>query len=179
MAEGLKNGDIPVLFEEKQYLGYNRFSVIRRMVLAIFCFSIYFYSNENPEATVGSSAELLFYLGIGILVVSFLLIFVLHLHTKVIPNGLILDGLWTARRVKIDLNSIIEVSIEKPSRYRLSQPVYNLHRKGRIRFYTRGDQAVQLKDRDGLIYIIGSQRAKELHRILSDQVAELSNSSSS
>ncbi|MGD1847865.1 MAG: hypothetical protein ACFB10_20925 [Salibacteraceae bacterium] len=170
MAEGLKNGDIPVLYEEKQYLGYNRFSVIRRMVLAIFCFSVYFYSNEKPEAGVQATAELLFYLGIGILIVSFLLIFVLHLHTKVIPNGIILDGLWTARRVKIDLNSIVEVKLGAPSRYRLSQPIYNLHRKGRIRFFTRGDQAVHLTDRDGLVYIIGSQRVEELLRVVQEQI---------
>jgi predicted DNA-binding transcriptional regulator len=37
-----------------------------------------------------------------------------------------------------------------------------LHRRGIIKFYTRGDWAVKLTDKDGLSYIIGTQKPDEL-----------------
>ena len=79
---------------------------------------------------------------------------------------MIFDGLWTARKVKIDINSLVDVKKIKYSRFFLNKSVYNLHYKGKIRFFTRGKDAVQLTDNDGQIYIIGSQRAKELVRVI-------------
>lgn len=160
-----------ILYEEKQYLGYNRYSLVRRLALAIFCFFAYYFSPEMPEISGRvSTLELLFYMGIFILLLSVILLFILHIHTKVTPNSLILDGLWTARKVKIDLNSIISVEKIPYSRYLMNRPVYNLHRKGKIRFFTRGNDAVELIDRDGLKYIIGSQKAEELTRVLKNQI---------
>lgn len=159
--------DKNILFEEKQYLGYNRYSNMRRMVLAIFCFFAYYWSEDKYE-----SAQLLFAMGISIMIISALLIFVLHLHTIVIEGSIILDGLWTARRVKIDLNSIASVRAVPAKRFILTRPVYNLHRKGNIRFYTRGKEAVELVDKDGLRYIIGSQMSGQLMQILRQQIRE-------
>ena len=48
-----------VIFEESQYLGYNKLSFIRRMVLALFCFLSYYWS-ENTEEAIGSGNLLLF-----------------------------------------------------------------------------------------------------------------------
>jgi hypothetical protein len=39
----------------------------------------------------------------------------------------------------------------------INNPVYNLHKKGTIRFYSYGKYAVKLTDKDGLVYLIGSQ----------------------
>ena len=64
-----------VLFEEKQYLGYNKYSNIRRMILGIFCFLAFYWSEENQR-----SADLLFLMGICIMVFSGLLTFILHLQ---------------------------------------------------------------------------------------------------
>ena len=154
-----------ILFEEKQYLGYNKYSNVRRMVLGIFCFLAYFLV-ENKDG----SGELFFVMGITILVVSALMIFVLHLHVKVLEGSIILDGLWTSRRVKIDLNSIVSVRAVPAKRFLLMRPVYNLHWKGNIRFYTRGTEAVELIDKDGLRYVIGSQMSGQLVQILQEQI---------
>jgi hypothetical protein len=52
----------------------------------------------------------------------------------------------------------------------LNRAVYNLHLKGTIRFYTRGVDAVELTDKDGLIYLIGSQKAEELTRVIKNKL---------
>jgi archaellum component FlaG (FlaF/FlaG flagellin family) len=163
------------VFEEKQYLGYNKFSLIRRLFLALFCFLVYFYSDRIPQLNkVVNSADLLFFMGIAVLIISAILVFILHLHTKVMNGSIVLDGLWTSRKVKIDLNSIVDVKKVKYSRYLFNRPVYNLHRRGRIKFFTTGNDAVELTDKDGLIYIIGSQRANELVFILQSIITKKS-----
>ena len=122
---------------------------------------------ENHE----KSGELFFFLGIAILVISVLLVFILHFETKVQNKSIILDGLWTSRKVKIDLNSIQSVKKVMYSQYILNRAVYNLHLKGTIRFYTRGPNAVELIDKDGLIYLIGSQNSAELARVISQELS--------
>lgn len=152
-------------FLEKQYLGLNKMSLSRRIVLALFCFSAYYW-RENQE----KSGELFFFLGVAILVISVLLIFLLHFETKVQNKSIILDGLWTARKVKIDLGSIHSAKKVKYSKYILNRAVYNLHLKGTISFYTRGSYAVELIDRDGLTYLIGSQKSEELYRVIEQEL---------
>ena len=150
-------------FLEKQYLGLNKMSFIRRMVLAIFCFIAYYWS-ENHE----KSGDLFFYLGISILVISAILVFVLHFETKIINSSIVLDGLWTSRKVKIDIHSIKSCQKVSYSKFFLNRAVYNLHFKKSIRFFTRGNDAVQLTDQDGQIYLIGSQKAEELERSINN-----------
>ena len=154
-----------ILFEEKQYLGYNRYSNVRRFVLGIFCFIAYFWQEEHDK-----DGELLFAMGIVIMAISVLLMFVLHLHTKVTDHSIILDGLWTSKRVKIDLGSIVSTRAVPSRKYLLSRPVYNLHRKGAIKFYCRGKEGVELIDRDGLVYIIGSQMSGQLVYLLQELI---------
>ena len=148
-------------FIEKQYLGLNKISLSRRMVIAIFCFVIY-YLRENQQ----KSGELLFFLGIFILIISFILVFVLHFETKIKNGSIILDGLWTARKIKIDLKSIRKCEKVLYSKFFLNRSVYNLYFKGTIRFYTRGSDAVKLTDNDGQVYLVGSQKSEELARII-------------
>ncbi len=154
-----------IKFEEKQFLGYNKLSFFRRMVFTIFCFSAYYWSEEQNK-----SGDLFFIMGISILVISALLVFVLHFHTNVLNGSVVLDGLWTARKVKIDLSSIEQVSKTEYSRFIFNKSVYNLHRKGTIRFYTRGKECVELVDKDGLVYLIGSQRIDELTKVLEEAI---------
>ena len=155
-----------IKFVEKQYLGLNKMSLSRRITLALFCFVAYYWK-ENHE----KSGELFFFLGIAILVISVLLVFILHFKTKVQNKSIILDGLWTSRKVKIDLNSIQSVKKVMYSKYILNRSVYNLHLKGTIRFYTRGPNAVELIDKDGLIYLIGSQNSAEFARVISQELS--------
>ena len=153
-------------FLEKQYFGLNKMSLARRMSLALFCFSAYYW-RENHE----KSGELYFFLGIAIMLISIILFFILHFKTQVINGSIILDGLWTSRKIKIDTSSIVSVKRVKYSKYILNRAVYNLHLKGTIRFYTRGIDAVELTDKDGLIYLIGSQKAEELTRVIQNKLS--------
>jgi len=148
-------------FIEKQYLGLNKMSITRRMSLAIFCFAAYYW-RENHE----KSGELYFFLGIAIILISIILLFVLHFKTQVKNGSIILDGLWTSRKIKIDTGSIVSAKKVQYSKYFLNRAVYNLHLKGTIRFYTRGIEAVELIDKDGLVYLIGSQKPEELARVI-------------
>ena len=177
-----------ILFEEKQFIGYNKWAILWRTVLALFCFMLYFWSEnpkpiavsvintelfKTPPSYVGEdSGQLFFLMGVIIMLLSLILIFVLHLHTKVINNNLILDGLWTSRKVKIDLSGIIEAKKVKYSVYLLNPPIYNLHFKGVIRFFTQGNDAVELTDKDGLKYLIGSQKAEELAVLIKKLIVE-------
>ena len=175
-----------ILFEEKQYLGLNKQSILRRTVLVLFCFIAYYWS-ENPKPVdvslihIGSypaedipnSGQLFFIMGIVILLMSTALIFVMHIHTVVHETSITLNSLWTSRKVKIDLRSVASVKKMLYSKYRLNRPVYNLHSKGKIRFYTKGPHVVELTDKDGLRYRIGSQRADELIKILQFQMDKM------
>ena len=152
-------------FIEKQYLGLNKMSLSRRMSLAIFCLVAYYWRENHDKA-----GELYFFIGIGIMVISILLLFLLHFETKVKNESVILDGLWTSKKIKIDTASIVSVKKVKYSKYFLNLSVYNLHQKGTIRFYTRGFDAVELTDKDGLVYLIGSQKPEELTRVIQDKL---------
>lgn len=148
-------------FTEKQYLGREFIPITIRLALAILCFAIYFFTSE-PER----KGDLLLVVGFGILIISILMGFMLHFRIRVVNKSVLLDGLWTTQLVKIDLNSIVHVEQKSYSRYILNNPVYNLHKKGTIRFFTAGNCAVHLTDRDGLVYIIGSLHPNELERAI-------------
>lgn len=152
-------------FMEKQYLGREWIPISIRLVMAIFCFVIYFFTGDRER-----NSDLLLVVGFGILIISVLMGFLLHFRTRVKNNSVMLDGLWTTRLVKIDLNSIVKVEKGSYSRYFFNNPVYNLHKKGTIRFFTSGNDAIHLTDRDGLVYIIGSQRVNELERAIREEM---------
>ena len=150
---------------EKQYFGLNRISILRRICLVIFCLIAYFW-RENQ----GKSGDLYFFIGIGIIIFSIILLFILHFKTKIINDSIILEGLWTARKVKINIFSLESVQKVEYSKYILNRSVYNLHVKGTIRFYTRGENAIQLTDKDGLIYLIGTQKPNQLYNIIQNKL---------
>tara|TARA_B100001059_G_C17800349_1_gene565765 strand:- start:1082 stop:1561 length:480 start_codon:yes stop_codon:yes gene_type:complete len=152
-------------FFEKQYLGLNKVSLGSRLALATFCFLVYYW-REN----INKEGELFFFTGIAIILFSVLLFFVLHFQTQVLNGSIILDGLWTSRKIKIDTSSIVSAEKVNYSKYIINFPVYNLYYKGTIRFYTRSKDAVKLIDKDGLIYMIGSQRAEELCQVVNKKL---------
>jgi len=154
-------------FIEKQYLGrdYSRISV--RLVLALFCFAAYFITEGREE-----NAALFLVVGCGILLVSVIMMFLLHFKTTVRNQSIVLDGLWTTKMVKIDLNSIVKVERTPYSSYIINNPVYNLHQKGTVRFYAGGEDAVKLTDKDGLLYIIGTQCPSELEQSIMAQMGK-------
>jgi hypothetical protein len=147
------------LFVEKQYLGrdYGRISI--RMVMALFCFAAYYITERREQ-----NADLFLVVGCAILIVSIIMMFLLHYRTTVTEKAIILDGLWTTAKVTIDLNSITHVERTHYSSFLINNPVYNLHKKGTIRFYAGGKDAIKLTDRDGLNYIIGTHCPEEFER---------------
>jgi hypothetical protein len=154
-------------FIEKQYLGrdYSRISV--RLVMALFCFAAYFITERREQ-----NADLFLVVGCGIVIASVIMIFLLHFKTTVNNKSIVLDGLWTTKMVKIDLNSIVKVERTPYSSYIINNPVYNLHQKGTVRFYAGGKDAVRLTDRDGLRYIIGTQCPTELEQSIKVEMGE-------
>ncbi|MBE9585595.1 hypothetical protein IM792_14155 [Mucilaginibacter sp. JRF] len=152
--------DKPV-YIEKQYLGREFIPLTIRLVLAMSCFAAYFFTEGN-----NSNGDLLIVVGFAIIIISIIMGFLLHFRTRVQNKSIMLDGLWTTRLVKIDLNSIVKAEKGTYSRYLFNNPVYNLHTRGTIRFYAGGREAIHLTDRDGLLYIIGSQHANELLRAI-------------
>lgn len=152
-------------YQEKQYLGRDYTFISIRLVMAIFCFLAYYFTDNRDK-----NGELLLLVGCGILVISILMLFLLHYRTVINNKAVLIDGLWTTRLVKIDLNSIIKVEKSPYSKYILNNPVYNLHRKGSIKFYAGGKDAIKLTDRDGLVYIIGTQRQDEFYRVIMEEL---------
>lgn len=159
-------------FVEKQYLGrdYTRISV--RLVMALFCFGAYFVTEQRER-----NGDLFLVVGCSILVVSVIMMFMLHYRTTVKNQSVIIDGLWTTKLVKIDLNSIVRIERKPYSSYIINNPVYNLHQKGKIRFYAGGKEAISLVDRDGLEYIIGTLHPAELERAVMKEMEIIKNKS--
>lgn len=154
-----------VAFLERQYLGRDHGRISIRLVLALFCFAAYFITEKREE-----NAGLFLVVGFGILVTSVIMMFLLHYKTTVKNKSIVLDGLWTTKMVKIDLNSIVKVERTPYSSYIINNPVYNLHQKGTVRFYAGGKDAVKLTDRDGLVYVIGTLHQKELERSILEEM---------
>ncbi len=152
-------------FTEKQYLGrdFNRISI--RVVMIIFAFVAYFVT-ENRDR----NGELFLIVGFSILIVSIFMLFMVHYRTTVKNKSVVLDGLWTTKLVKIDLNSIVKVEKKPYSAFLINNPVYNLHQKGKIRFYAGGKDALSLTDRDGLEYIIGTQHQDEFEEAIKTEM---------
>lgn len=154
-----------IVYTEKQYLGREFIPLSIRLVLAIFCFAAYAFTDVGDK-----NGDLLAVVGFAILIISIIMGFLLHFRTRVENKSILLNGLWTTRLVKIDLNSIIKVEKAPYSRYLFNNPVYNLHNKGTIRFFAAGKEAIHLTDRDGLVYIVGSQHPNELLRAIQDEM---------
>lgn len=173
-----------LLFEEKQYIGMNRFALLRRIVIAVFCFTAYYWSeNPKPVDTLlidiaeypgnTSYGRLFFITGLFVLLLSGLLLVVLHMRTILQPGVLTIDGFWSARRVRIELRGIRNVRKVKLQPSLLKRSVYNLHSRNRIRFYTHGVDIIELETMDGITYRIGTQRPDELYRLLQAELEQL------
>lgn len=152
-------------FVEKQYLGREFIPITVRLVLAMFCFAAYTFTDERE-----STGNLLALVGFAIIIISIIMGFLLHFRTRVQNKSVLIDGLRTTRLVKIDLNSIVKLEKAAYSRYLFNNPVYNLHSNGNIRFFTGGRDAIYLTDRDGLVYIIGSQHPNEFLRAIQEEM---------
>ena len=152
-------------FLEKQYIGRDYIRIAIRLVMAAFCFGVYVYERDRDN-----TVDLFLVVGFGIIGVSIILLFLVQYKTIVENKMVILSGLWTAKKVKIDLNNIVKVKKSDYSNFIFNNPVYNLHKKGTIRFYSSGKDAIILTDRDGLEYFIGTQRPNEMYLVIKEEM---------
>lgn len=148
-------------FFEKQYIGRDYIRICIRLVMAAFCFAAYVYERDRDN-----TQDLFLVVGFGIIAVSIALLFLIQYKTIIDHKQIIIDGLWSAKRVVIDLNTIKNVRKDTYSNYFFNNPVYNLHRKGSIRFYSSGKDVVVLTDMDGFEYYIGTQRPNEMYLVI-------------
>ncbi|WP_432709748.1 hypothetical protein [Pedobacter sp.] len=150
---------------EKQYIGRDYIRICIRLVMAAFCFAAYVYQRDRDN-----TQDLFLIVGFGIIGISIILLFLIQYKITVQDKSVIIEGLWTAKKVTIDLNSIVNVRKDVYSSFMLNNPVYNLHRKGSVRFYSSGKDAIVLTDRDGMEYFIGTQRPNELYLVIQEEM---------
>ena len=146
---------------EKQYIGRDYIRICIRLIMAAFCFAVYVYERDRDN-----TVDLFLVVGFGIIAVSIVLLFMVQYKTVIENKKVVIDGLWTAKKVVIDLNNVTQIRKETYSRYFFNNPVYNLHKNGTVRFFSSGRDAVVLTDRDGLEYFIGTQRPNEMYLVL-------------
>ncbi|HKG05547.1 MAG TPA: hypothetical protein VKB19_03775 [Pedobacter sp.] len=146
---------------EKQYIGRDYIRICIRLIMAAFCFAAYVYERDRDR-----TQDLFLVVGFGIIGVSIALLFLIQYKTTIEGKKIVIEGLWSAKRVTIDLHSITRVRKDTYSNYFFNNPVYNLHRKGSIRFYSSGKDVVVLTDTDGFEYYIGTQRPNEMYLVI-------------
>ena len=154
------------LFEERQYIGYNKHTLSLRLFLAIFCFVAYYFT-DIPEV----NGDLLFFLGIAILIISVILLFVTHIHTVITREQITIEGIMHSRKTVIPVTDVVKAEITPYSRYLINYPVFNLHRNGSIRFYTGGKEAVRIYLKGNTTVLLGTKRAGEMTRIINELAA--------
>jgi len=150
-------------FKENQFLGFNSYSLAFRLLLAMFCFVAFFYSEDRMQ-----NADLLFVIGIFILLLSVVLLFVKYLSIIVDNETLTLKGMWKYQRVEIPLKDIRSVEKTIYNRYHLNYPAFKVNDSKRVKFYTNGRDAVKILLQNGNEMLIGTGRADELFRILNE-----------
>lgn len=149
------------LFVERQYLGRDKAWISVRLILALFCFIVYYLNVDHLP-----SRQLFFIVGSSIILVSIIMMYMVNYKIVVLKNSIRLSGLWTTSLVKIDLSSIVSVEKKPYSKFIINNSVYNLHKNGKIRFYAGGGDAIWLTDREGLVYIIGTHKQEEFYKAI-------------
>jgi hypothetical protein len=161
----MENEDLE--FVENQYLGFNLFSLTTRLIVALACITAFFTSASSLN---DNTSNLFLILGISILIISILFFFVLHIKTLIIEHWLIISGYFNARIIKLNLKDIVSCEKVQYSKLLLNRPIYNLHVRGKIKFYTHGKYALKLIDKHGLIYLIGTQKSDKLQKIINNKI---------
>lgn len=157
--------DNRLLFEERQFLGRNKQSNFVRVILALTCFAAYYWSTYRDL-----SGKLFLILGISIIVFSILLAFTMHFKTRLYEGYIELARFFSLQKIKIPIQSIELAEVVNYDEFYINNAVFNLHLKGKIHFYTSGQQAVKITDKDGLIYLIGSRQSGILANIIQKQI---------
>lgn len=153
-------------YHEKQYLGYNRFGIIRRMVIALFCLVFYATSQVDDQ-----TKNVFFLLAIVVLVLSLISLLIQHLETRLEGSKLTLIGPVSFKKVELELKDLKSLEIKPYSRFLLNRPMFNLHKRNSIRFFTHGNWCVEFETKNGELITLGTQRPQGLYEILSKFLA--------
>ena len=164
-------------FREKQFLGYNQFYILIRLVLALFCFVAYYWS-ENPKPVytvignfrIGSypakdipnSGELFFLMGIAIIVFSIMLMFIPHLKINGNKDQLTLVKFPSKKKIEIPLHEITFLRCKKLKGSLFLGTLFNNEKQGIKNFFTSGDYAVEITLNSGKRFLIGTNKPMEL-----------------
>ena len=151
---------------EKQYIGRDYIRISIRLIMVAFCFGIYLYERDYHDNTV----DLFLVAGFGILGVSIIMLFMIQFKTVIENKKIVLSGLWTTKKVVIDLNEVVDIRKSTYSKFFFNNPVYNLHKGKTVRFFSSGRDAVVLKHKNGLEYFIGTQRPNEMYLVLRNEL---------
>lgn len=155
------------IFSEVQHLGHNRYGILRRSVVMLFCFVFYYVSSSESK-----TAEIFFYLGIAMLVLNMLALSVAHLRTEISGTKISLRGALSFRKAEFDLEGLRSAESKPFSRFLLNRPIFNLHRRGAHHFFTHGHWCVKFETRHGEVVKLGTQRPAELLKVLQGFLAK-------
>jgi hypothetical protein len=164
-------------FKEKQFLGYNQFYILIRLVLSLFCFIAYYWS-ENPKPVytiignfrIGSypakhipnSGELFFLLGIFIIIFSIALLFIPHLKIKGNKDRITLIKFPSKKKIEIPLSEITFLRCKKVKGNLFLGTLFNNDKQGIKSFFTNGDDAVEITMSSGKRFLVGTNKPIEL-----------------
>jgi hypothetical protein len=164
-------------FKEKQFLGYNQFYILIRLILALFCFIAYYWS-ENPKPVytiignfrIGSypakdipnSGEIFFLMGIAIILFSIALMFIPHLKINANKEQITLMKFPSKNKIEIPLKEITFVRCKKMKGNLFSGTLFNTEKQGIKNFFTNGEDAVELTLSSGKRFLIGTNKPMEL-----------------
>lgn len=168
-----------LLYEEKQYIGQNRWGQILRLIFAMLCFIAYYWS-ENPKPIkiiiikIGSypiqhiphSGTIFFWLGCLILTLSLIFNFIYHFQLQIYPDKILIQGQLTSKKIIIPILQIKQIKI-KHLRYAFLRNIrFNLRKKNKLHFYTFGNKVLEIELINGEKYIIGTPNAKWIKKLL-------------
>lgn len=93
-----------VLYSENQYLGRDRVWISVRLVLVLFCFTAFYLNLDHLI-----SSQLFFIVGVGIIITSIVMMYMVLFRTEVFQDHVLISGLWSTRSSKLILPLLLRL----------------------------------------------------------------------
>jgi len=170
---------------ERQYLGQNKLFIIIRLLMMLFCFTGYYWS-ENPKPVytlignfrIGSypagdipnSGEAFFLLGLLVLVLTLVLLFIPHLTISSDNNSLRVTRFAGKKSYVIPFEQLTHIRHVQLHNHLLLRPAFTIYPAESTRFFTGENDALELQTREGKRITIATSRPLELILFLQQQV---------
>jgi hypothetical protein len=173
---------------ERQFLGQNKLYIIIRLMLMLFCFIGYYWS-ENPKPVytqignirIGSypakdlpnSGELFFILGIFLLLLSLLLMFIPHITISSENKVLRISRFANKNHYLISFSDITHARVIHLRNHLFLRPSFSMHPVESTRFFTAENTAIELQTSSKTRILLATQRPGELLALLREKVPGL------